>query len=115
MTLHTWTAKMQLKIGLPSRLLQTLMRRTRKGLRILPLEIPSAEEDVKAKLADSLSKIRMMETQEITLPVIPEERELLESKCCAREHAAADAMPSKHTSTIDVEVQSYRKIGLCSV
>lgn len=79
------------------------------------MEIPSAEEDVKAKLADSLSKIRMMETQEITLSVLPEERELLESKCCAREHAATDAMPSKHTSTIDVVVQSYRKIGLCSV
>ncbi|MFQ6638316.1 hypothetical protein Gotur_014521 [Gossypium turneri] len=76
----------------------------------IAMEIPSAEEDVKAKLADSLSKIRMVETQEITLPVIPEERELLESKCCAKERATADAMPPKHVSAMDVEVQSHQKI-----
>ncbi|TYI79276.1 hypothetical protein E1A91_D05G011600v1 [Gossypium mustelinum] len=76
----------------------------------IAMEIPSAEEDVKAKLADSLSKIRMVETQEITLPVIPEERELLESKCCAKERATADAMPPKHVSAMDVEEQSHQKI-----
>ncbi|GMI97603.1 mitotic-like cyclin 3B from Arabidopsis, CYCLIN A2;2 [Hibiscus trionum] len=42
--------------------------------------IPSVEEDVNAKLAEDLSKIRMMEVQENTLPVKLEER-VVESTC----------------------------------
>ncbi|KAE8665348.1 Cyclin-A2-2 [Hibiscus syriacus] len=76
----------------------------------IAMEILSPEEDVKAKLAEDLSKIRMVETQDITLPVILEERELAEPKCCgARERAVADAMPSIQASTMDVGVHSHQK------
>ncbi|XVF34439.1 hypothetical protein REPUB_Repub18cG0059200 [Reevesia pubescens] len=73
----------------------------------IPMEIPSVEEDVKTKLAEDLSKIRMVEAQENTLPVILEERELAESACHgARECAVADAMPPIQASTMVVGVQS---------
>ncbi|KAE8700172.1 hypothetical protein F3Y22_tig00110560pilonHSYRG00063 [Hibiscus syriacus] len=76
----------------------------------IALEIPSPEEDVKAKLAEGLSKIRMVETQDITLPVIPEERELAEPKCFgAKKRAVADAMPSIQASTMDVGVHSHQR------
>ncbi|XVE98535.1 hypothetical protein REPUB_Repub03eG0114100 [Reevesia pubescens] len=73
----------------------------------LSLEIPSVEEDVKTKLAEDLSKIRMVEAQENTLPVILEERELTEHMCQgARECAVVDAMPPVQASTMHVGLQS---------
>ena len=69
---------------------------------------PSVEEDVKTKLAEDLSKIRMVEAQENTLPVILEEREVAEPMCHdARKCVVADPMP--------VGLQSPQKRGLCSV
>ncbi|XP_022731404.1 cyclin-A2-2 [Durio zibethinus] len=71
------------------------------------MEIPSVEEDVKARLAEDLSKIRMVEAQENTLPVILEESELAEPLShCARECAVADAMPPIPASIMAVVVQS---------
>ncbi|KAL4281392.1 hypothetical protein GQ457_03G045460 [Hibiscus cannabinus] len=76
----------------------------------IAMEIPPAEEDVKAKLAEDLSKIRMVETQETSLPVILEEREFTEPKCYgARERAVADAIPPIQVSTMDVGVYSHQK------
>ncbi|KAK8500163.1 hypothetical protein V6N12_002271 [Hibiscus sabdariffa] len=76
----------------------------------IAMEIPPAEEDVKAKLAEDLSKIRMVETQETSLPVMLEEREFTESKCYgARERAVADTIPPIQVSTMDVGVYSHQK------
>ncbi|XWS17014.1 hypothetical protein CRYUN_Cryun33cG0031300 [Craigia yunnanensis] len=71
---------------------------------------PSVEEDVKTKLAEDLSKIRMVETQENTLPVIMEEREVAEPMFHgAIECIAADSMPPIQVSTMHVGLQSAQK------
>ncbi|XVE63556.1 hypothetical protein DITRI_Ditri07aG0029800 [Diplodiscus trichospermus] len=76
----------------------------------ISMGIPSFEEDVKTKLAEDLSKIRMVEAQENTLPGIPEEREVAEAMCHdARECLAVDPMPPIHASTMPVGLQSPQK------
>ncbi|XVF47927.1 hypothetical protein PTKIN_Ptkin03bG0149000 [Pterospermum kingtungense] len=76
----------------------------------MSMEIPSVGEDVKTKLAEDISKIRMVEAKENTLPVILEERELAEPiSHCGRECAVADVMPSIQTFRMAVGVQSPRE------
>ncbi|OMO80516.1 hypothetical protein COLO4_24050 [Corchorus olitorius] len=72
----------------------------------ISMEIPLVEEDVKSKLAEDLSKIRMVEAQENTLAVILEERELAEPVSHgARKCGVADSQ----ASTISVGLQSPRE------
>ncbi|XP_007013748.2 PREDICTED: cyclin-A2-2 [Theobroma cacao] len=76
----------------------------------ISVEIPLVEEDVKTKLAEDLSKIRMVETQENTLPKILEEREQAEPMCPgARECPVADPMPPIQPSRIPVGLQSHQE------
>ncbi|XWS27164.1 hypothetical protein CRYUN_Cryun26dG0091600 [Craigia yunnanensis] len=76
----------------------------------ISMGIPSVEEDVKTKLAEDLSKIRMVEAQENTLPVILKEREVAEPMCPgARECVVADPMPPIQASTMPVGLQSPQK------
>ncbi|XVF88196.1 hypothetical protein PTKIN_Ptkin19aG0030800 [Pterospermum kingtungense] len=66
-----------------------------------------SNEDVKTKLAEDLSKIRMVEAQENALPVIPEERKVAEPMHHdARESVAADQMPPIQASTTPIGLQS---------
>lgn len=77
---------------------------------------PSIEEDVKTKLAEDLSKIRMVEAQESTLPIILEEREGAEPMCHdARESVATDQVPPVQALTMPLGLQSSQKRGLFSV
>ncbi|XP_039057911.1 cyclin-A2-2-like [Hibiscus syriacus] len=78
--------------------------------------IPSVEEDVNAKLAEGLSKIRVMEAQENTLPVKLEEREVAESTChSASECAVPDSMPPIQVFTVPVghECSQRKEDGVC--
>lgn len=82
----------------------------------ISMEIASVEEDVKTKLAEDLSKIRMVGAQENHLPVILEERELAEPfSHCARECDVADVIPPIQVSRMAVGIQSPQGKGLCSV
>ncbi|KAK8595736.1 hypothetical protein V6N12_064247 [Hibiscus sabdariffa] len=68
--------------------------------------VPSVE-DVNAKLAEDLSKIRMMEAQENTLSVKLEEREVMESTCHTAEE---DGVCNKLGGLEDVvDIDSNRK------
>ncbi|KAE8705919.1 Cyclin-A2-2 [Hibiscus syriacus] len=74
--------------------------------------IPAVEEDVNAKLAEDLSKIRMMEAQENILTVKLEEREVAESTChSARECAVPESMPPTQAFTVPVGYQE--EDGVC--
>ncbi|KAK8602052.1 hypothetical protein V6N13_058285 [Hibiscus sabdariffa] len=67
-------------------------------------------EDVNAKLAEDLSKIRMMEAQESTLPIKLEERAIAEPTCHAeRECAVPDSMPPRQAFTMPVGHQSPQR------
>ncbi|KAE8657936.1 Cyclin-A2-1 [Hibiscus syriacus] len=69
-------------------------------------EIPLVE-DVKAKLAEDLSKIMMMEAQESTLTVKLEKRAVAEPKCHAeKECAVPDSMPPIQAFTMPIGHQS---------
>lgn len=65
------------------------------------------EEDAKTKLAEELSKIRMVEPHEISLPVNLEEQEPAESS-----NGLADQMPLVQSSTKPAGLQSDQKKGL---
>ncbi|XP_012450926.1 cyclin-A2-2 [Gossypium raimondii] len=84
--------------------------------------IPSVEEDVKAKLAEDLSKIRMMEAHENGLPVKLNERGVPEPTCLgAREYAVENSMLPIQAFTMPFGHQSpkrkvaddvYKKLGV---
>ncbi|KAL4295506.1 hypothetical protein GQ457_12G024650 [Hibiscus cannabinus] len=67
-------------------------------------------EDVNAKLAEDLSKIRMMEAQESTLPIKLEERAIADPTCHAeRECAVPDSMLPRQAFTMPVGHQSPQR------
>lgn len=77
--------------------------------------IPSVEEDVKAKLAEDLSKIRMMEAHESSLPVKLDERGVAEPTCLgAREYVIENSMLPIQVFTMPFGHQSPKRKGLCS-
>ncbi|TYH12314.1 hypothetical protein ES288_A06G057800v1 [Gossypium darwinii] len=72
--------------------------------------IPSDEEDVKAKLAEDLSKIRMMEAHENSLPVKLDERGVAEPTCLgAREYAVENSMLPIQAFTMPFGHQSPKR------
>ncbi|KAH1057447.1 hypothetical protein J1N35_035512 [Gossypium stocksii] len=72
--------------------------------------IPSVEEDVKAKLAEDLSKIRMMEAHENSLPVRLDERGVAEPTCLgAREYAVENSMLPMQAFTMPFGHQSPKR------
>ncbi|KAG8491726.1 hypothetical protein CXB51_015150 [Gossypium anomalum] len=72
--------------------------------------IPSVEEDVKAKLAEDLSKIRMMEAHENSLPVKLDERGVAEPTCLgAREYAVENSMLPIQAFTMPFGHQSPKR------
>lgn len=80
-------------------------------------EISPLEEDAKTKLAEELSKIRMVESHEISLPVNLEGQEPAEKSMSynIREYGLADQMPLVQASTKPAGLQSDQKKGLFSV
>ncbi|KAG2691593.1 hypothetical protein I3843_08G015900 [Carya illinoinensis] len=74
-------------------------------------EISLVEEDAKTKLAEELSKIRMVESHEISLPVNLEEQEPAEKSMSndIREYGLADRMPLIQASTKPAGLQSDQK------
>ncbi|KAA3476794.1 cyclin-A2-2-like [Gossypium australe] len=72
--------------------------------------IPSVEEDVKAKLAEDLSKIRMMEAHENSLPVKLDERGVAEpTSLGAREYAVENSMLPIQAFTMPFGHQSPKR------
>jgi cyclin A len=80
------------------------------------VEISPMQEDAKTKLAEELSKIRMVESQEIALPVKVEEQEPTETSMnySIRECSLADQIPLVQASTKPTGLQSFQKKGLFS-
>lgn len=80
-------------------------------------DISPMQEDANTKLAEELSKIRMVESQEVTLPVKLEEQEPTETSMSSsiRECGLPDHMPLILGSSKPAGLQSFQKKGLFSV
>jgi cyclin A len=80
-------------------------------------EMSTMQGDAKIKLAEELSKIRMVESQDITLPVNLEEEEPNEQSMSnsMRECGLADQMPLVQASIKPAGLQSSPEKGLFSV
>ncbi|KAJ0090926.1 hypothetical protein Patl1_12827 [Pistacia atlantica] len=70
------------------------------------VEILPAEDDVKSKLAEELSKIRMVEPQEISLPATLKEREPVKLSIC---HNTDDCGEADMILSADVRLKSPQK------
>lgn len=87
---------------------------TKKNTKVVAgvtVEISPMQEDAKTKLAEELSKIRMVESQEIALPVKVEEQEPTETSMSysIRECSLADQIPLVQASTKPTGLQSFQK------
>jgi cyclin A len=80
-------------------------------------EISAIQGDAKTKLAEELSKIRMVESQDRTLTVNLEEEEPNKQSmsCSIRECGLANQMPMVQASTKPAGLQSSQEKGLFSV
>lgn len=78
------------------------------------VEILPAEDDVKSKLAEELSKIRMVESQEISLPATLKEGESVKLSICHNtdDCGEADMILSADASKKPVRLKSPQKKGL---
>lgn len=80
-------------------------------------DISPMQEDANTKLAEELSKIRMVESQEVTLPVELEEKGPTETSMssCIRECGLPDHMPMMLGSSKPAGLQISQKKGLFPV